>query len=535
MSNKPTQIPNNELDIKYLAEPQKPTLAYFYDVADKSKDGGMGEIFFCQDKRTKEFCVLKTFKTEKEDYENYFKQEAEFALSLEKHPNIVYTKTIVIDEGQNYMVMEFVGEDPKDIKDDVREKSRTILNEINEIKEISKEQVLKWALDFCEGMLYLISIGMKAHKDIKPSNLFITKNKTLKIGDFGITAIENKGGSPGYRAPEYFDNKAKLDIRSDIYAFGIVLHQIINGYNILNQTKLRTLNQTEVQKDENPIFPNPEEIESKYFIDIIRKCLQIEPNKRYQTIEEIRADLLTEAKKINLLHTEAKFLEMTYKDWFSKGYGANYLEQYEQAIKYFDEAIKLNPKDYATYINRGLAKYDLGHYKESIEDYNEAIKLDNKDSSAYYHRGYANVMLGNFEEAIKDFEERIKKIPNYMEAYVLCGTIKAVLGRYKEAIKNFNKAIELDSENYFAFSWRGEMFLALEQYEKAIIDYDEVIRLNPKDADAYYNRGLAEYYLKQYTQAIADMQKYIELTTDPQKKKEAQEFIEKIKKEQGLN
>lgn len=85
------------------------TIATYFEIpqnavnATQNVNSGMGNIYFCQDKRTGEYCVLKTFKEEKSNLET-FNKEAEFALSLERHPNIVYTKTVVTEKSQNFVI-----------------------------------------------------------------------------------------------------------------------------------------------------------------------------------------------------------------------------------------------------------------------------------------------------------------------------------------------------------------------------------------------------------------------------------------------
>ena len=435
-----------------LEAPEKETLAEYYDVADRSA-GGMGKIYFCQDKRSKEFCVLKTFKEKDERFKKFFEKEADFALRLNKHPNIVYTKTIAIEGGKYYIVMELIGKQPKSLEEEVE--GRTLVQIINNSDKIEKKQVLLWALEFCEGMEYLVSRGMKAHKDIKPSNLFITEEGHLKIGDFGLANLDRKSGTKGYRAPEYFQGDKELDIRSDIYSFGLVLHELINGYNLENGTRLKTYNTTEVNKETEAVFIDPNKIESLYYLDIIKKCLQREQKDRYQSINDLKEALLKEAEKEKINYTPAKELPMTADDWFAKGYGFYMLKCYKISVPYFDKAIKLDQELYRAYYFRMLAKdkYLPRANEEIIED---AIRVSNwslnnkkfvkEDAEIFVIQGNAQREIDE-ELAIELYDKAIELDHQYIDAYYNRGLTKFFLGKNKSAIKDFEATLNLNSKH----------------------------------------------------------------------------------------
>ena len=272
---------------EYNMEPERPKFADYYEILGDDNDGGMGEVYFCKDKRSGQLYALKKAKAEAK-YEDLFKKEAAFALELGKHPNIVYTTTIGHEGDMYYIVMELIGE-----QNTISPQGNTLVSEFNKSTNgIPVEQAYKWAIEFCEGMKYLTSKGMKAHKDIKPANIFITKDKTLKIGDFGLagTNPQKTTGTPGYRAPEV--KQGIFNEQTDIYSFGIVLYQLFNkGYSLTDATQYTKAGTEMLGKGEDS-YPNAEEITSPYAQDIIRKCLQQDPQKRYQTFTELEGDLI---------------------------------------------------------------------------------------------------------------------------------------------------------------------------------------------------------------------------------------------------
>jgi tetratricopeptide (TPR) repeat protein len=103
-----------------------------------------------------------------------------------------------------------------------------------------------------------------------------------------------------------------------------------------------------------------------------------------------------------------------------RGVSKQELGQHEEAIKDFDEAIRLDPKDSFAFRNRGYSKQSLGQHEEAIKDYNEAIRLDAKDSFAFINRGYSKNKLGYYEEAIKDYDEAIRLNPRVRLDHDVC-------------------------------------------------------------------------------------------------------------------
>jgi tetratricopeptide (TPR) repeat protein len=104
------------------------------------------------------------------------------------------------------------------------------------------------------------------------------------------------------------------------------------------------------------------------------------------------------------------------------------------------------------YFNSGVIKFNSMQYAEAIKDFDEAIRLDPSLWDAYYFGGKSKHALKLYDEAIKDFNKAIQLNSICSDAYYSRGTCKSTLGRYKDAIKDFDKAIQLnptDNRAYF--------------------------------------------------------------------------------------
>ncbi len=224
--------------------------------------------------------------------------------------------------------------------------------------------------------------------------------------------------------------------------------------------------------------------------------------KRDEAIEEWRDIIYV---------SEGSDHDLTAMAWFSIGY---LLENPEDRISAYNEAIRLKP-DYAeAYTNRGVTKGGLGRYGDAIEDYDEAIRLKPTFVEAYYNRGDAKGALDQRAEAIADYDEAIRLKPTFVEAYNNRGAVKAVLEQYDGAIEDYDEAIRLKPDFAEAYYNRGSAKAALGQYDSAIADYDTAILLQPDYPDAYYNRGFAKGALGQYADAIVDFNEAIRLKSD---------------------
>lgn len=100
--------------------------------------------------------------------------------------------------------------------------------------------------------------------------------------------------------------------------------------------------------------------------------------------------------------------------WKNKGVALEKAGKYAEAVKAYDQAIKLNPKYVEAWNNKGVSLFNLGKYEVSIRVYEQAIKLDPNDADVWYNKGIALEKLGKYEEANKCFIkskelERIKK------------------------------------------------------------------------------------------------------------------------------
>jgi hypothetical protein len=203
-----------------------------------------------------------------------FRQEANLLVPL-SHPNLPNVSDIFEEAGKAYLVMEFI--EGKTLE--------TIQEEAN--GPLDEHQVLDWALQLCNVLLYLHSQPQQIiFRDMKPSNVMITKNGQVKLIDFGIARIFKSSstkdttslGSRGYAPLEQY-GRGQSDPRSDVYALGATLYDLLT-FATPPDAVTRQLNPTALirLRQLNPRV-------SQVVEEIVLKAMEMDPAKRFQTIE----------------------------------------------------------------------------------------------------------------------------------------------------------------------------------------------------------------------------------------------------------
>src|SRR6266581_580367 len=143
--------------------------------------GGMGIVYIVQDHELGQTMAAKTFQKEvfarNPQIAHRFEQEARAWINLDLHQNVTCALFAEIIEGQPFLFLEYV--------------SGGDMSSWIGTPRLTEDlpQVLRFAIQFCDGMNHVLSKGIKAHRDIKPQNCLITEDRTLKVTDFGLAKV----------------------------------------------------------------------------------------------------------------------------------------------------------------------------------------------------------------------------------------------------------------------------------------------------------------------------------------------------------
>ncbi len=259
-----------------------------YQIIKSIGEGGMANVYLAYDTildRNVAVKVLRGDLATDEKFVRRFQREALSASSL-SHPNIVEVYDVGEDNGQYYIVMEYI--EGKHLKELLKKRGKLVLSEVIDIM-----------LQITDGM----SVAHDAyiiHRDIKPQNIMIQENGVVKITDFGIAMAMNATqltqtnsvmGSVHYLPPEQANGKGST-LQSDIYSMGILMYELLTGklpYKGDNAVEIALKHLKESLPSIKEDLPDlPQSVEN-----IIIRASSKNPKNRYNDAREMHEDLLT--------------------------------------------------------------------------------------------------------------------------------------------------------------------------------------------------------------------------------------------------
>ncbi len=206
--------------------------------------------------------------------------------------------------------------------------------------------------------------------------------------------------------------------------------------------------------------------------------------------------------------------------------------QYQAAQDGAERVVQSNPEDGAAHLNRGVARALLGDHPHAREDFSRALQLDPMDALAYYDRGLSSAAQGDQRRAIDDYSAALRLAPRHAAAYYARGLAYAALEKYDQAVDDLTHAIQINPNYSAAYRDRSTSHLLSGKSDQAIADATTAISLDPTDATAYFTRGLSYIVQGAPQKAIADMKKVLEVSKEPALRKNAEEQLRRLQKEE---
>ena len=255
-----------------------------YEILEKVGTGGMADVYKSKDHTLNRFVAVKVLKQEFSENANFvskFRVEAQAAAGL-MHPNIVNVYDVGEEKGIYYIVMELVD-------------GITLKNYISKRGRLGYKEAVTIALQ--------VSMGLEAahrnhiiHRDIKPQNIIISRDGKVKVTDFGIakaatsdTITSNVMGSVHYTSPEQARGGFS-DEKSDVYSLGVTLYEMLTGEVPFDGENTVAIAIRHIQEP----MPSPKELNPdipRSVDQIVLKCCEKSPDRRYQNMQDLAADL----------------------------------------------------------------------------------------------------------------------------------------------------------------------------------------------------------------------------------------------------
>jgi serine/threonine-protein kinase len=294
------------LSLSPVSEPQPLTLPFSpgdviaekYEVVGVLGSGGVAYVISALHLELGEMVALKFLRPESLEHEDVvarFASEAR-AVARIKSEHVAHVFDVgTLPDGAPFIVMEYL--EGKDLADVLAER-----------RKLPIKVAVDYVLQACEALACAHAAGI-VHRDIKPENLFLTQQagsvERVKVLDFGISKSAMAGmeapgkrfahtmlpmGTPGYMSPEQIRACGTVDARTDIWALGCVLFELITGLSAFTGPTLLQLGAAILERDPVPlrtvVADAPPELEA-----LIAKCLEKDPARRFQDVAELAAVL----------------------------------------------------------------------------------------------------------------------------------------------------------------------------------------------------------------------------------------------------
>ncbi len=521
--NNPSTPTSDEARVKYNAFAAGQTMGH-YEMIRQIGAGGMGEVYLARDillDRKVAIKVLPRASVNDELAKRRLIREAQAAAKLD-HPNICSIYEVSEEDGIAFIAMQYVD-------------GETLVSVMHR-RQLSIVEALDFASQIAKALAEAHSRNI-VHRDIKPANIIVNRKDEAKVLDFGLakfapdretinkeaetlSILSQPGmilGTVTYMSPEQVKGK-EIDARSDIFSFGVLLYEMISGrvpYDGESMAETISL----ILTAEPPPLQSWASAVSPGLEILVRKCLERDVARRYQTMSYVARDL-------EQIHREYKH-----------GYAASILDQ--ATLKLEPIATKntgrwrglLSSRQALVFaviaLTVGAAIY-LVSLRSATPSQNPVISSANSSAYDYYIRGKVKAASDNREDveaAIKVLEQAIAIDPNYAEAYATLAqayNTKAFQFAADSEKKQLNenaevaveKALALNpnlAEGHFA---RGVILWTHAKrfpHEQAIQSFKSALALNPNLDEAHHRLGMVYSHIGLLDEAQQEVAKALEI------------------------
>lgn len=463
--------------------------------------GGMGTVYLVENTALGTKWAVKAIR--KKESENFDLLAEPNILKKLNHPALPRIIDIDEDEDNLYIIEDYIEGTPLDKQLGVK-------------KKFDEVTVIEWAKQLCNILIYLHNQKPNPviYRDMKPSNIIVSADNVVKVIDFGI-AREFKAdsgsdtsymGTRGYAAPEQYGT-SQTDARTDIYSLGATMYHLLTG----------------ISPNEPPYEFKPlKQLDSSFsegIEHIVAKCVQNNPEMRYQSAEELLYDI----ENIHIFNDRYKTFRRKEKTKkilqgaFALGFSI---------LIVFGATLMMREKSEACrrLTEEGFQSVQLYQLENAETYFNEAIKLKSDIFQAYYGLAQIKYLKGNGEEAIEYLLHIAEEYPGMQkdgEYNYFLGTIYFERKDYENAIDYLKKAVEANSSNEVylrdlavSYARTGKL-----EYANELLKQIEPIA-EEEDTLAYIN---GEILLKmgEKEDAIKQFQRTIDTTNNEQLKRRA--------------
>jgi serine/threonine protein kinase len=364
------------------------------------------------------------------------------------------------------------------------------------------------------------------HRDIKPENILIhQEDRRLVITDFGIARSLEPGarigktitvrGTVGYMAPEQANGL--VDPHSDQFGSAVVLYEMLTGYHPFDAT------------GSGPIMPpssiNPELPSA---LDaVISRALAPRPEDRFADMLDFLRAFEQATRPAGGVHNPItppveqppiiRSATNPSLPAFSQGKGDSTgrqpavrprtsgsvrekcqegdtllrQQQYSQALAAYEEALRMDERNFHAWNGKGTALYNQGNYKKAYEAFQHATEIDPNNPVVWVSAGLSLNRLQRYSQALVHFERALSIDPQYVAAWNGKADAQLDMNMPEEAIRSYQQSLSIDPRSFQAWNGLGNARSYLRDYAGAVEAYSQALIINPRSVVAWCNKAEA--------------------------------------------
>ncbi len=471
-----------------------------------------------------------------------FRREGKTWIALGTHPNIVQAAFIKTIGYKPHIFLEYI--DGLSLREQLAKGPLDLRTSLDII------------LQCCEGMIYAHQKLGIVHRDLKPENILLTRDGVAKITDFGLVSLgrqifepskdsisptgldfeKSVMGTPHYMPPEQWMGGKNVDIRSDIYAFGVIFYELLCGRRPFELEEgepdyvLHAKHLDESPPDPGMFSPGlAEEVKA-----IVLKCLEKKPERRFLSLEALQDAIVNffqivfgvpwtppQFKTITTMSTASRMIMQAMSlaslddhpaaielcdrvlaenqnddlAWQIKGRSLRALGNFDQALDCLRHVVALNPDDYEANDDLAFGFNDLERYEDALTAADRSIDLNPNNFSSWNNKAIALYHLGRIDQALATFQKVLDLNPLCPEAWNNRGFLLAQQGKVDEPMDCFRRAIDLNPRYVMPYFNLSRLFITTGRLHEALLMVEQILTLEPHNAKMQQLRSRIIQYM----------------------------------------
>src|SRR6267143_1701119 len=525
-----------------------------YKILEKLGEGGMGVVYKADDLKLKRTVALKFLPhhlTANSTEQARFLQEAQAASGL-NHPHVCTIYDIAEEGGQQFIVMEYVDGET------LRQRIASLASQGNAPMDL--KDAVNYAVQIGEALQEAHGKGI-VHRDIKSDNIMVNSRNQVKVMDFGLAKLKGSMkltrtsstiGTLGYMAPEQIRG-GEVDVRSDIFSFGIVLYEMLTGrlpfrgeheaammYAILNEeadplkvgSELNVravLTGRVVQRGENlniqaelVDIQSQSQLWGEQYNRKIADLLSLQDEISRDIAAKLQLQLSgEEEKKLTRRPTEnPEAYQLYLKGRFY--WGKRSAGDIQKGIEFFQQAIDKDPTYALAYAGLAdcyavLPQYSGLPSKEIIPRAREAalkaLKIDSALADAHNTLAFVHEeLVSDFPAAEAEYKRAIELNPDSPTAHHWYSIMLAHQGRLKEAMGEAERAYQLDPLSLIINNLRAIVYFWSGDYDRAEELQRKTLELDSTIAIAHNSMGNIYLAKHMVPEALLEFEKAVRIS-----------------------